>query len=68
LERGLFEVNPRRVTRQPSLRWPPAERKDTRLEVLENAEDGELVRFQEFVEIAWRDLIHAMETLLAALP
>jgi hypothetical protein len=39
-----------------------------RVEDLENAEDGELVRFQESVEIAWRDLIHAIETLLAALP
>jgi hypothetical protein len=39
-----------------------------RVEDLENAEDGELVRFQESVEIAWKNLIHAMETLLAALP
>jgi len=39
-----------------------------RVEDLENAEDGELVRFQESVEIAWRDVIHAIETLLAALP
>jgi DNA repair photolyase len=39
-----------------------------RVEDLENAEDRELVRFQESVEIAWRDLIHAIETLLAALP
>ena len=39
-----------------------------RVEDLENARDGELVRFQESVEIAWRDLIHAIETLLAALP
>jgi hypothetical protein len=39
-----------------------------RVEDLENAEDGELVRFQESVEIAWKDLLHAMETLLAALP
>jgi hypothetical protein len=39
-----------------------------RVEDLENAEDGELVRFQESVEIAWRDLLHAIETLLAALP
>lgn len=39
-----------------------------RVEDLENAEDGELVRFQESVEIAWRDLIHAIEALLAALP
>ncbi len=39
-----------------------------RIEDLEDAQDGELDRFQESVEIAWRDLIHAMETLLAALP
>ena len=39
-----------------------------RVEDLENAEDGELVRFQESVEIAWKDLIHAIETLLATLP
>ncbi len=39
-----------------------------RVEDLEEAHDGELVRLQESVEIAWKDLIHAMETLLAALP
>jgi hypothetical protein len=39
-----------------------------RVEDLENAEDGELVRLQESVEIAWKDLIHAIETLLATLP
>jgi hypothetical protein len=39
-----------------------------RVEDLEEAHDGELDRFQESVEIAWKDLIHAMETLLAALP
>ena len=39
-----------------------------RVEDLENAEDGELVRFQESVEIAWKDLLHAIETLLATLP
>lgn len=39
-----------------------------RVEDLENAEDGELDRFQDSVEIAWKDLIQAMETLLAALP
>jgi hypothetical protein len=39
-----------------------------RVEDLEEARDGELDRFQESVEIAWKDLIHAMETLLAALP
>ncbi|HEY1470753.1 MAG TPA: hypothetical protein VGF61_17060 [Candidatus Acidoferrum sp.] len=39
-----------------------------RVEDLENSDDGELDRFQESVEIAWKDLIQAMETLLAALP
>jgi len=39
-----------------------------RIEDLEEAQNGELDRFQESVEIAWKDLIHAMETLLAALP
>jgi hypothetical protein len=39
-----------------------------RVEDLEEAQDGELNRFQESVEIAWKDLIHAMETLLTALP
>jgi hypothetical protein len=35
---------------------------------VENAGDSELDRFQESLEIAWKDLIQAMETLLAALP
>jgi hypothetical protein len=39
-----------------------------RVEDLENGNDHELDRFQESVEIAWKDLIQAMETLLAALP
>jgi hypothetical protein len=39
-----------------------------RVEDLENAGYGELDRFQESLEIAWKDLIQAMETLLAALP
>ena len=39
-----------------------------RVEDLEEADDRELDRFQEAVEIAWKDLLHAMETLLAALP
>ena len=39
-----------------------------RVEDLENAGDGELDRFQESVEIAWKDVVQAMETLLAALP
>jgi hypothetical protein len=39
-----------------------------RVEDFEEAHDGELDRFQESVETAWKDLIHGMETLLAALP
>ena len=39
-----------------------------RIEDLEEAQNGELDRFQESVEIAWKDLIQAMETLRSALP
>ena len=39
-----------------------------RVRELEDAEDAELERMQESVEVAWKDLIHAVETLLAALP
>jgi Fe-S-cluster formation regulator IscX/YfhJ len=39
-----------------------------RVRQLEDADDGETERLQEAVEVAWRDLIHAVETLLAALP
>ena len=39
-----------------------------RIQELEDAEDGEIVRIQEAVEVAWKDLIHAVDTLLAALP
>lgn len=39
-----------------------------RVQELEDAEDAELARMQEAVEVAWKDLIHAVETLLAALP
>jgi hypothetical protein len=39
-----------------------------RVRQLEDAEDEELQRLQEAVETAWKDLIHAVETLLAALP
>ncbi len=39
-----------------------------RIEDLEDADVQDLDRFQEAVEIAWKDLTHAMETLLAALP
>jgi hypothetical protein len=35
---------------------------------LEDADDLEIDRIQESVEVAWKDLIHAVETLLAALP
>ena len=38
-----------------------------RVQDLEDADDVELARIQEAVEIAWNDLIHAVETLLAAL-
>jgi hypothetical protein len=39
-----------------------------RVKELEDADDAELAKFQEAVEVAWNDLIHAVETLLAALP
>jgi hypothetical protein len=39
-----------------------------RIEDLEEADLQDLDRFQEAVEIAWKDLTQAMETLLAALP
>jgi len=35
---------------------------------LEDAEDSQLPRMQEGVEVAWKDLIRAVETLMAALP
>jgi len=35
---------------------------------LEDAEDAQLSKMQESVEVAWNDLINAVETLLAALP
>jgi hypothetical protein len=38
-----------------------------RVQDLEEADDIELARIQEAVEIAWNDLIHAVETLLSAL-
>ena len=38
-----------------------------RVRELEDAEHAELARVQETVETAWKDLIHAVETLLAAL-
>ncbi|HXR32115.1 MAG TPA: hypothetical protein VN830_00295 [Verrucomicrobiae bacterium] len=39
-----------------------------RIEDLEDADDTQLAKFQEAVEAAWKDLIHAVDTLLAALP
>jgi hypothetical protein len=39
-----------------------------RIEDLEYADDAQLNRFQEAVDMAWKDLIHAVDTLLAALP
>ena len=39
-----------------------------RVRDLEDADDLEIDRIQEAVEVAWNDLIHAVETLLAALP
>ena len=38
-----------------------------RVQDLEDAEDVDLARIQESVETAWKDLIHAVETLLGAL-
>jgi hypothetical protein len=34
---------------------------------LEEAEDSELPTVEEGVEVAWKDLIHAVETLTTAL-
>lgn len=39
-----------------------------RVRELEDADDQELQRLEEGVEVAWKDLIHAVETLLSALP
>jgi hypothetical protein len=39
-----------------------------RIQELEDADDPEIPRIQEAVETAWKDLIHAVDTLLAALP
>jgi len=39
-----------------------------RIADLEDADDAQLAKFQEAVEVAWKDLIHAVDTLLAALP
>ena len=39
-----------------------------RIQDLEYADDAQLESLQESVEMAWRALIHAVDTLLAALP
>jgi len=39
-----------------------------RIQELEDADELEIPRVQEAVEVAWKDLIHAVDTLLAALP
>jgi len=39
-----------------------------RIRELEDADDEELQKLEECVEVAWKDLIHAVETLLSALP
>jgi Fe-S-cluster formation regulator IscX/YfhJ len=39
-----------------------------RIQELEDAGDQEIARVQEAVEMAWKDLIHAVDALLAALP
>jgi hypothetical protein len=39
-----------------------------RIQDLEYADDAQLDKFQEAVETAWKDLNHAVDTLLAALP
>lgn len=39
-----------------------------RLVELEEADDAHLVKVQEAMDAAWKDLLHAVETLLAALP
>ena len=38
------------------------------VQALEDAEDTEIDRTQQAVETTWKDLIHAVEMLLAALP
>jgi hypothetical protein len=39
-----------------------------RVRDLEEADECEIDRIREAVEVSWNDLIHAVETLLAALP
>ena len=38
-----------------------------RVERLEDADDPELARLQENVDVAWRDVMRAVDTLMAAL-
>jgi hypothetical protein len=39
-----------------------------RIEELEYADEPELARLQENVDIAWKELMQAVDTLMAALP
>jgi hypothetical protein len=39
-----------------------------RIQELEDADENDIGRTQEAVEVAWKDLIQAVDTLLAALP
>ena len=39
-----------------------------RVQALEDGDEQELQRLQEAAEVAWKDLLHAVEALLAALP
>ena len=39
-----------------------------RVEQLEEDDDLRLKRDQEVIEVTWNDLMHAVDTLLAALP
>lgn len=39
-----------------------------RIQDLEFADDRELEKFEEAVDLAWKDLVHAVDMLLAALP
>jgi hypothetical protein len=39
-----------------------------RIEALEYAEEPELARLQENVDVAWKELMQAVDTLMAALP
>jgi hypothetical protein len=41
---------------------------DQRIKALEDAGDRDVARIEEDVELAWKDLIYAVDTLLAALP